>query len=63
MNTEKIVEYRTAFARDLDEFDAAVNDSIAKGFQPFGSPYITSGDQGDDICQAMVKRGNPGQQE
>lgn len=50
---EKIEIYQTAGGSSPVKLDAVVNGLIAKGYIPFGNPYM-SGDQAC-YCQAMVK--------
>jgi hypothetical protein len=55
---EQIIEYKTVYIRDdsLEKLDIAVNKLIKDGFQPFGSPCITSKTEAGFIaCQAMVR--------
>ena len=49
-----IAEYVTARDSNIKDLDAAVNALIQQGFQPFGSPYVTQGDE-FLACQAMVR--------
>jgi hypothetical protein len=51
---KRIVEYATARDSNLKGLDKIVNELIEQGFQPFGSPYLTDGDE-FLACQAMVK--------
>lgn len=37
----EITEYTTARAENVKEFDIEVNEHIGRGYQPFGSPYVT----------------------
>ncbi len=50
----EIAEYITARDSNIKDLDIAVNELIQRGFQPFGSPYVTEGDE-FLACQAMVK--------
>ncbi len=47
-------EYITAKGRSLNELDMAVNDLLRLGYQPFGQPYISEGEEYYH-CQAMVR--------
>lgn len=56
----KIKEYVTAFGNNPRELDEAVNKLIAKGWQPYGSPYATENPVKQALehlllAQAMVK--------
>lgn len=37
----RIIEYKTAHGDNYTELDQMVNELIGKGFQPFGSPYLS----------------------
>jgi hypothetical protein len=37
----KILEYKTAHGDNYTELDQMVNELIGKGFQPYGSPYLS----------------------
>lgn len=55
----RIKHYVTAFSNDLVKLDREVNELIAKGYQPYGNPYISDNEiaGGTDrflACQAMV---------
>jgi hypothetical protein len=56
----RIKHYVTALSNDVVKLDREVNELLAKGYQPFGSPYISKNDErGADVdrfiaCQAMV---------
>ena len=56
---KQIIEYKTIKSNEdyFDDFDNRINESIKQGFQPFGSPYITTGTSVGPFfaCQAMVK--------
>ena len=56
----KIIEYTTVTADNFAHLDAAVNNLLKEGFQPYGNPYLT--DNAVEGCtdtflvlQAMVK--------
>jgi hypothetical protein len=51
---KRIVEYSTARDSSIKDLDRIVNELIDQGFQPYGSPYVTEGDE-FLACQAMVK--------
>jgi len=51
---KEITEYLTARDSNIKDLDIAVNKLIQQGFQPFGSPYVTEGNE-FLACQAMVK--------
>lgn len=54
--SEKILEYFTACGSDAGSLDKEVNRFIQKGWQPFGSPYMNTGNRGEFfLMQAMVK--------
>lgn len=56
----KIKHYVTAFSNDVLKLDREVNELLAKGYQPYGNPYISKNDDVGGIndrflaCQAMV---------
>ena len=50
-----ITEYTTAREDSIQALDVAVNALIERGYQPFGSPYITESNNEFLACQAMVK--------
>jgi hypothetical protein len=37
----KIIDYKTASASDVTKLDAEVNSLIQRGYQPYGSPYLS----------------------
>lgn len=51
---KRITEYTTARDSNIKDLDRIVNEMIEQGFQPFGSPYVTEGDE-FLACQAMVR--------
>ena len=56
----KITEYKTVVADNFEKLDSLVNKSLAQGFQPYGSPYLTDNPvEGRTdkftVAQAMVK--------
>ena len=51
----KITEYTTARAGDFKAFDIQINEHIRRGYQPFGSPYVTESMDEFLVCQAMVR--------
>ena len=51
---KRITEYSTARDSNIKDLDRIVNEMIEQGFQPFGSPYVTEGDE-FLACQAMVR--------
>ena len=64
----RIKHYVTAFSNDVVKLDHAVNDLIAKGYQPYGNPYVSDcgANGGTDrflACQSMVLYENPLQNE
>jgi hypothetical protein len=50
-----ITEYITARGDSIKDLDATVNALLEKGYQPFGSPYVTESNNEFLACQAMVK--------
>jgi hypothetical protein len=53
-----VEQYRTAFGDTIEGLDRKVNELIAEGFQPWGSPYFIGATEGNvdaPICQAMTK--------
>ena len=56
----RIKHYITAFANDAIKLDREVNELLAKGYQPYGDPYVSDcGGAVDETgrflaCQAMV---------
>ena len=56
----KITEYTTARAENYKDFDIEINEYIRRGYQPFGSPYVTESENEQGVreflvCQAMVR--------
>jgi hypothetical protein len=54
MFMNQINDYRTVQAELPSELDKIVNKLIEKGWQPFGSPYVSSKTNDFDINQTMV---------
>jgi hypothetical protein len=54
----RIKHYVTAFANDVVKLDRAVNELLAKGYQPYGDPYVADSATTEPerflACQAMV---------
>jgi hypothetical protein len=50
---EEIKRYITVRDSNFKDLDKAVNEKIQAGWQPFGSPYVTDGEE-FLACQAMV---------
>jgi hypothetical protein len=50
---QKILEYFTAVDADAKGLDKQVNSFIKDGYQPYGNPYVVSGEK-NQICQAIV---------
>ncbi len=46
----KVVKYALVSASSSEKLEQQVNERIAKGWQPFGSPFR----EGREICQALV---------
>lgn len=51
---KQIIEYITIARDNFESLDKIVNESIKKGFQPFGNHYVTE-DKDFFACQAMVR--------
>ena len=49
------MEYKTVRHAEVLEFDKAVNEAIADGYVPYGSPYVMPHSKATFICQAMTK--------
>ncbi|MEW6659967.1 MAG: DUF1737 domain-containing protein [Thermodesulfobacteriota bacterium] len=56
---KQVTEYLTIKSEDdsFKTFDEMVNESIKKGFQPFGNPYVCARAEAQEffVCQAMVR--------
>ena len=67
----KVIEYRTVTADTAASLDMNVNALLAKGFEPYGSPYFCNFKaegiaHSSNLAQAMVRGGlleNPDPQE
>lgn len=61
----KIKHYTTAFANDVVKLDREVNELLAKGYQPYGNPYISDSEGAEGgtdrflACQAMISYEEP----
>ena len=58
----RVTEYKTAGASSAKDLDVEVNDLIAKGFQPYGNPYLSDREVEGKVdrfvlWQAMVRYG------
>lgn len=49
----KIIEYFTATDVAPKALDKQVNDLVKEGYQPYGDPYVISGEK-PQVCQAIV---------
>ncbi len=49
-----ISEYITAKGPSANSLDISVNDLLRLGYQPFGHPYLSEGEE-FYMCQAMVR--------
>jgi len=49
-----ISEYITAKGSSANSLDISVNDLLRLGYQPFGQPYLSEGEE-YYMCQAMVR--------
>ena len=53
----EIIEYKLIEAVGAKRIEAAVNEQIKQGYQPFGD-LVKRSIFGSDFCQPMVKRAN-----
>jgi hypothetical protein len=49
-----IAEYITARGRNANGLDISVNDLLRLGYQPFGQPYMSEGEE-FYVCQPMIR--------
>jgi hypothetical protein len=54
----KIIEYKTASGRTVEQLDREVNRLLQEGYQPYDGPYLVAAKDAPgatSVCQAMMK--------
>jgi hypothetical protein len=49
-----VAEYITARGRNANSLDVSVNDLLRLGYQPYGHPYMSEGEE-YFLCQPMIR--------